>query len=88
MRCVSAAYVVIRCPSVPLAGFKGPTSKGREGKERGTGRGRKGSGNRKGEGGIKGKGGEGKGVQGWERKFRGQGMGKIRGRENGRGGKI
>ena len=45
-------------PPDPLAGFKGPTSKGREG---GEGKGdRKGSGKRKGEGGGKGKGGTGR----------------------------
>ena len=53
-------------PPDPLAGFKGPTSKGREGKGRGKGRGRK---EREGRG--KWKGGKGKGAQGWEGKFRG-----------------
>ena len=45
-----------RAPPDPLAGFKGPTSKGREGRER------------KGGGGRKEKGGEGE--KGWEGKFR------------------
>ena len=73
----------------PLAGFKGPTSKGREG--RGRKRGQEGEGRdqekRKGEGGRKGKEGRGRG-QGWEGKFRGQGEGKGKGRQKGRGGKI
>jgi len=51
-------------PPNPLAGFKGPTSKGREG--RGRKRGQegegKGSGKRKGEGGGKGKEGRGRGT--------------------------
>jgi len=55
-------------PPDPLAGFKGPTSKLREGKERrkvGEGRVRK----KKGKGGENGR--EGRGAQGWEGKFRG-----------------
>jgi len=45
-------------PPNPLAGFKGPTSKGREGRE-----GKRGEGGREG----KGKGGEGKGERMWSR---------------------
>ena len=75
-------------PTDPLAGFKGPTSKGRKGREgKGDRKGRKRSEKRKGEGGGKGKEGRGRG-QGWEGKFRGQGKGRERGREKGRGGKI
>jgi len=77
-------------PPNPLAGFKRPTSKGREG------RGMKGDREEKEEIRKKGKGregkGEGRGVEGgqrWEGKFRGPG-GKERemGREKERGGKI
>ena len=63
-------------PPDPLAGFKGPTSKGREGRER------KGSGNRKGERGRKGEGGEeergkeGRGDRDGRESLGGQGDGK------------
>jgi len=66
----------------PLAGFKGPTSKGREGRGRKGGKGGEGKGEekRKGrEGKNEGRGGEG--GEGWEGKFRGTGGRKERGRE-------
>ena len=48
----------LQCSPDPLAGFKGPTSKGREGKGSEGGKGGKGRGKGKGRDGEKGKGGE------------------------------
>jgi len=64
-----------------LAGFKGPTSKRREGRGKKGEQGGEGRGQEKGEGRWK---GEGKGAEGWEGKFMGQGEerggeGKFRG---------
>ena len=66
-------------PPDPLAGFKGPTSKGRQG------RGRKGSGKRKGREGKKE--GRGRGDRDGRESLGGRGR-RERGREKGRGGEI
>ena len=69
-------------PPDPLAGFKGPTSKGSEGRGRkGDREGKEGI-SKKGKGTRGGRGGEGKGGEGgkgWKEKFRGLGEGKGKG---------
>jgi len=61
-----------------LAGFKGPTSKGREGRLRQRGQEGEGRDQEKGKGMERGRRG-GEGGQGWEGKFRGPGEGKRKG---------
>ena len=73
-------------PPNPLAGFKKPTSKGREGRGRKGGKGGEGRDEER-----KRREGEREGMgrgEGWEGKFRGLGGRRERGREKGRGGKI
>ena len=72
-------------PPDSLAGFKGPTSKGTEGRGR---KGVKGGDEKKGKGMEGEREGRGMGGQGWEGKFRGSGGRRERRREKGRGGKI
>ena len=83
---------VYSAPPDPLAGFKGPTSKEREGRGRKGGEGGEGRDEEIGKGreGERGREERERGGQGWEGKFRGQGEGKgrERGREKERGGKI
>jgi len=78
----------LTAPPDPLAGFKGPTSKGREG--RGRKRGQEGEGRiRKKERGWRGNGKEGRGRgQDGRESLAVRGKERERGREKGRGGKI
>ena len=71
-------------PPNPLAGFKGPTSKGREGRGRKGGEGREGRDKEKG----KGKGGRGRDRGMGGKVYGAGGTGRERGRKKGRGGKI
>jgi len=71
-------------PLDPLAGFKGPTSKGREGRGRKGGEGREGRDKEKG----KGKGGRGRDRGMGGKVYGAGGTGRERGRKKGRGGKI
>ena len=63
-------------PQTLLAGFKGPTSKGREGRGRKRGQGGEGRGQEKGKGGTGKKKRKEKVGQGWKGKFKGPGKGK------------
>jgi len=75
-------------PPDPLAGFKGPTSKGRKERGRKGGQGGEGRDKEKGKGREGQRGREGKGQGDGRESLGGRGTGRERGREKGRGGKI